>query len=334
MSKHHDISSKKVACRAVKSGISVGHVAKIHKCDRTTIWRWRKKSNEGQNITNLKPLSRSGRPVKISEDKIFELRNDILKPATKFGFETDFWTSKRIQIHLKRKFRTKITRRTICRWLRKSGMSYHKPERIYYEANKLAQKNWLKIELPKILKFTKSQRGLLYFEDEASIQLSPVVGKTWGPIGKKIVRTVTGNKASVAAMSAITINGSLIFNLFQKKITSTEVINFLDQILKHHPRRKIVIVMDRARSHTSKATKLFIEGQKRLTVFYLPARSPRLNPDEKVWSHLKHQELRDHQATSKKSLTRVARKKLSAMSKNKKLVKGIFFRSDVAKYMS
>lgn len=332
--KHHPQSSKKIAVTAIRSGISVDHTARIHKCHRTTLWRWMSASNGGKKISNLKTKSRSGRPIAITDLILIEFKKDVLKPATKFGFETDFWTAKRVQIHLKRKFNIKVTVRTVRRWLKKCHLSYHKPERIYYEADKNAQKNWVNNELPKIINFARKINGVLYFEDEACIQLSPVVGKTWGPIGKTLVRTVTGNKSSISAISAITKSGNLIFRLLDKKIKSPEIIDFLSNMLKHHPQRKVVVVMDRAKPHISKMTKEFIAKQKRLYVFYLPARSPKLNPDEKVWSHLKHQELRDHQATTKKSLTKIVGKKLLCMSKNKKLIKGIFYRCDVAKYMS
>lgn len=334
MKKHSTKSEKILAIKSLNSGVSVQHTASIHRCNRTTIWRWMKKSNNGKNLSSLKSKNRSGRPLIIPEKTLKFFRKDILKAATKFGFETDFWTSKRIQIHLKKRYHIKVTNRTVCRWLKKCKLSYHKPERIYYEANKAKQKKWIETELPIILKFARKKQGILYFEDEASVQLSPVVGKTWGPIGKKLVRTVTGNKSSVAAMSAITRRGDLIFSLLQKKIRSAEIIRFLEQMLRHHPRRHIVVVMDRAKPHTSKITKAFIEKQRRLHVFYLPARSPKLNPDEKVWSHLKHQELRDHQATTKRALVKVTRRKLNAMSKNKRLIRGIFYRSDVAKFMS
>ena len=52
-------------------------------------------------------------------------------------------------------------------------------------------------------------------------------------------------------MSAITGSGQLLFRLHDRRITSEEVIEFLDQMLKHHPRRHLVVVMDQAPPHTS-----------------------------------------------------------------------------------
>jgi DDE superfamily endonuclease len=42
-------------------------------------------------------------------------------------------------------------------------------------------------------------------------------------------------------------------------------------------------------------------------LFYLPAYSPDFNPDEGVWSHLKSQELKAHQATNKEELIKKQR---------------------------
>jgi len=40
--------------------------------------------------------------------------------------------------------------------------------------------------------------------------------------------------------------------------------------------------MDQATTHVSKMTSEFIKNKKRLHVFYLPSRSPEMNPDEKI----------------------------------------------------
>lgn len=112
----------------------------------------------------------------------------------------------------------------------------------------------------------------------------------------------------------------------QKRIASAEVIDFLSQMLKYHRRRHLVVVMDQAPPHVSKATKAFIESQQRLHVFHLPKYSPDWNPDEKVWNHLKHQELKGHQARTTAELSSLAQGKLAAMSRDPELLRGIYFR--------
>jgi hypothetical protein len=58
--------------------------------------------------------------------------------------------------------------------------------------------------------------------------------------------------------------------------------------------------------------------------------SPDWNPDEKVWNHLKHQDLKGHQARTRDELKDLTQKKLTEMSHDRELLQGIFFRCCVA----
>jgi transposase len=135
-------------------------------------------------------------------------------------------------------------------------------------------------------------------------------------------------------MSAISGNGSLVFRLYEKRIASSEIIQFLQQILDYHKRRHIIVIMDQAPCHVSKMTTKYIQSKKRLHVFYLPPYSPDFNPDEDVWNHLKHQELKSHKAKTKAELKTLTNNKLQDMASNKTLLRGIFFRCYVADLMN
>ena len=137
--------------------------------------------------------------------------------------------------------------------------------------------------------------------------------------------SILGFKAKSCITARNKTRTHLIFTLLEKRIASDEIIHFLGQMLKHHPRRHLVVVMDQAPPHKSKKTQAFIDKQKRLHVFYLPSYSPDWNPDEYVWNHLKHQELKGHQAKTKAELKALARRKLKKMANNPKQLRGIFF---------
>ena len=188
--------------------------------------------------------------------------------------------------------------------------------------------------LPAIKRTVKKYRAILYFEDESNIALSPVMGKSWGPIGEKIVHKATGNRGSIAAISAISVDGRLIFNLFSggKRFKSGDIIEFLRNMLAHHKTRHLVVVMDRASPHISKMTKAFIAKNKRLHVFHLPPRSPEFNPDEQVWAHLKNHDLKSHQETNLKGLKKLTRRKLLRLSRDQKKLLGIFKRCENASF--
>ena len=318
------------AVRAVQEGMAVIDVAKAYQTHRATVYRWvgryqRKGGNKG-----LIRKPGSGRPRIIGQLNDEELLRIVLHPASVYGYETDFWTSGRVHQALGEEYGVTASRVTVWRRLRQAGLTYKKPERRYMEASEEDRQNWIENELPHILETVKQYKAILYFEDEASISLTAVVGKTWALRGKKAVQKVTGKRGSISAMSAISKRGGLIFTLHEKRIASDEVIHFLEQILTHHKRRHLVVVMDQAPPHTSKKTRKFIDSQKRLHVFYLPSYSPDWNPDEKVWNHLKHQELKSHKAKTKEELKELAEEKLTNMANDTRKVRGIFFRCCVA----
>ena len=310
--------------------MAVDEVAKAYHTHRSTLYRWLENYTKKGGKNGLLRKSGSGRPRKLKDLNRKKLKSIVLKPASAFGYETDFWTCKRLRIVLEKEWKISISKWTIWRRLREAGMTYQKPERKYYEACEKTRKTWLKNQLPAIRATVKKYRAILYFEDESNISLTALLGKTWAPRGKTPTQEVTGNRGGIAAMSAIGPRGSLLFTLHEKRIASEEVIQFVDQLLTHHKRRHLVVVMDQARPHTSKKTQTFIQKQKRLHVFYLPPYSPDWNPDEQVWNHLKHQELKGHQAKTKKEIKELAEKKLRKMAKEPHTLRGIVFRCFIA----
>jgi transposase len=320
------------AVEAVERGITRSQVANAYGIDRSTLYRWLVNYHQ-EGIDGLYRNEGSGRPKLLEELTEHELRQIVLTSALTYSFESDLWTVGRLHRVITEKFHVLVSRLTIWRRLVDAGLTYQKPEREYYEANEDVRKHWRRYEIPKIKRCVLENKSILYFQDEANVSLTAFLGKTWSPCGQTPKATVTGLRGGISAMSAISNRGSLVFRLYEKRIASTEVIEFLHQMLQHHPRRHLVVVMDQATPHTSQLTRKFIEGQKRLHVFYLPPYSPTRNPDEKVWNHLKCQELKSHQAKTKEELKMLTQNKLKAMSKNSSLLRGIYFRCCVADFL-
>lgn len=325
------VGVRRRAVQAVRRGLNVGTVAEAFGTDRSTIFRWVTRFTE-DGEAGLSRRFGSGRPRKLAEVDEAALRSLILAPATEHGFETALWTVGRVRSVLRQRFRVALSHDTVWRRLREAGLTYQKPEREYFEIDEAARRAWLRREVPRIRKTVRKYRAILYFEDESNISLTAFLGKTWAPRGQTPKLRVTGQRGGVSAVSAISRRGHLVFRLYDKRIASREIIEFLRQLLRHHPRRHLVVVMDCAPPHVSKKTTEFIATQPRLHVFYLPKYSPDWNPDEKVWNHLKHQELKGHQAKTKTELRALTRRKLDGMSRNPSLVRGLFFRCCVADF--
>jgi transposase len=326
-------STYDVRVRAVRAVLNeemtVTGVAQAYGTDRTTVHRWLARFHaHGEDGLLRRPVP--GRPRKVAGLETSTLISIVMSPASRFGYETDFWTTPRLLQVIWSEFGVRVSKQTMMRRLHEAGLSYQKPEREYFELSEEERQHWRRRELPKIRRAVRENSAILYFQDEANISLTALLGKTWAPRGQTPKQRVTGKRGGVAALSAITSGGQLIFRLHDKRVASDEVIGFLGQMLRHHPRRHLVVVMDQAPPHVSKKTKAYIETQPRLHVFHLPTYSPDWNPDEKVWNHLKHQELKGHQAKTKEELKVLADHKLSAMSNDPELLRGIFFRCCMA----
>lgn len=331
VSGYSTIEVRTKAVEALLRGMSVTSVALAYGIDRSTLFRWRRRYNTDGRAGLLRQAG-SGRPRKITELTDDDWYGIVLQPASVFGFETDLWTVRRVHQVLRSEYEVIVSLDTVWRRLREVGLTYQTPERQYFQIDEQARADWLRHDVPKIRAAVEKHRAILYFQDESNISLTALLGKTWAPCGETPTVRVTGRRGGVAAMSAISGRGHLLFRLLDKRIASAEVIDFLGQMLRHHSRRHLVVVMDQAPPHTSKATRAFIESQRRLHVFHLPKYSPDWNPDEKVWNHLKHQELVAHQARTKSELQQLTQNKLTNMANNPSLIRGIFFRCCVADF--
>lgn len=319
------------AVRAVERGWAVGAAANAFGVSERTLHRWlRRHESDGEKGLERRPGS--GRPRKLDELSEEALRDIVLRPASTFGYETDLWTVGRLHQVIGVRYGVAISRDTIWRRLREAGLTYQKPEREYHEVSEEARSKWRREEVPKIRRCVAENRAILYFQDESNVSLTAFLGKTWSPRGRTPKACVTGKRGGVAAMSALSRPGHLLFRLLEKRIASGEVIEFLAQMLNHHPRRHLVVVMDQAPPHTSKRTTAYIASQRRLHVFYLPKYSPDWNPDEKVWNHLKHHELKSHQAKTKEELRQLTERKLYSMAQRPELLRGLYFRCCVSDF--
>ena len=326
-------STYDIRVRAVRAvcdeRLPVTVVARAYGTSRITVHRWIARFRDNGELGLLRKEG-NGRPRKLKYLDRNRLKEIVLSPASDYGYETDFWTTRRLIQVIQSTFHMLLSKQTVMRRLHEAGLTYQKPEREYFELSEEERQEWVRTEVPRIRRAVKNHNAILYFQDEANISLTALLAKTWAPCGQTPKQRVTGKRGGVSAMSAITSRGRLIFRLHDKRIASDEVIDFLSQMLRYHRRRQLVVVMDQAPPHTSKKTKAFIANQPRLHVFHLPKYSPDWNPDEKVWNHLKHQELKGHQAKTKDELKAVTLARLASMSQNPELLQGIFFRCCIA----
>ena len=309
------------AIKARKSGMTVEGIAKMIGVHRGSVSRWLTKYNR-DGAKGIRSKRSSGRPKKVDCGELAPKLTKILqRPATKYQFENSLWTLARVEKVLKTELGYKLSRSTIWRSLRDIGFSCQKPERRALEQDPIARRHWMTHEWPKIRQRAKKQRAVIFFEDESTVSLTPTVGRTWARIGLTPVIRVTGNRGSVNVISAVSLGGKLLFKVPKGNVNSDEFINFLKQILREVPRKRILMVLDRGPSHRSKKVASFVESTGRLELHFLPTYSPELNPDEYVWERLKKVELKAHGLKNRTELRSKTIGKMRGMQSKKALLK-------------
>ena len=179
-----------------------------------------------------------------------------------------------------------------------------------------------------------AQEAWICFEDESGQGLRPPKGRTWGHCGITPMVRVPGRgggRVSVAGLACYRSGERprLIYRLHVYRGRKQERKSFAwqeyrDLILAAHAQldAPIVLVWDNLNVHKVPELKQFIEDHADwLTVFYLPAYAPELNPVEGVWSHLKGS-LVNFAATSLDHLTGAIKSRLKKVQYRPNLIDG------------
>ncbi len=313
------------AVRLYKQGVRVEIIAKSLKLDRRTVFYWLRKFRL-QGWKALKSSRAPGAQTKLQQKQIFKLIEMLKQPAAEYGFNSDLWTGPRVKMLIRKKFHVNLHKKHIPRFLRRLGLVRKSPERRAMEQDEKAVRRWVRYELPRIKRLVSESKGLLLYGDEAMYFLIPYVGKTWAFPDMKPVARVSGKRGvRVGVTSAVSPQGHLVFQLAEENFNASTLVRFLKALHHHFARKKLFFVMDGAKPHTAKTVKAFAEKNKTwLSLHYLPAYSPELNPDEEVWNHTKTKKLSGRPMRDEQALRSAVMGSLRSLQKRPELVKSFF----------
>ncbi len=88
-------------------------------------------------------------------------------------------------------------------------------------------------------------------------------------------------------ISTVTNQGKVRFMIYQESMSSKVLIKFMKRLIMN-ANRKILLILDNLRVHHSRLVKEWLANHvEEIEIFYLPAYSPELNPDEYLNCDLK-----------------------------------------------
>ena len=139
------------AGRLLLKGKKPAEVALAVGVARQTVYTWKALLDEG-GIDALRSAPSRGRPPRLDQSTLEDLRRTILQKPTEHGFGTELWTLKRVGVVIQRRYGVKFGQTQIWRLLGALGFSVQKPEKRAIERNEDAVRSWKRSTWPALKK--------------------------------------------------------------------------------------------------------------------------------------------------------------------------------------
>ena len=316
------------AVTRVQSGESPASVAKslgLYQ-NRVFIWLATYRAGGWHALRAKKP---TGRPKKLSGQQIRWIYDTVTtKNPLQLKFAFALWTREMIRDLIIRKFGVKLSVTSVGRLLAQLGLTVQKPLFRAYQQDSSLVERWLSEEYPKIRAAAKAAKADIFFEDESGVRSDFHSGTTWAIKGKTPVVRVTGQRFGLNMISAISPDGQLRFMVVEGSVNSDVFIEFLKRLV-YRRRRPIFLIVDGHPTHRSKKVKNYIASLGgKLQLFFLPAYSPELNPDEQVWNDVKNNGVARTVIYSRSDLKEAVVSRLRHLQKRPDKVSGFFRHPD------
>ena len=283
-----------------------------------TVGRWIKKYLDG-GVKALQARVRgrregSGRRMTQEQEAMIQ-KQLVDKTPDQLGLRYALWTREAVQQLIQQVTGLKLAIRTVGEYLKRWGFTVQKPKKKAYEQRPAEVRRWLDEEYPSIHTRAKAENAEIYWGDETGLRSDCQHTRGYAPKGRTPVIRLNARRESINLISAVTNQGKVRFRFFDGTMNADLLIDFMKRLIKD-AQRKVFLILDNLRVHHARKVKAWLaEHEDEIEVFYLPAYSPELNPDEYLNCDLKAGVHNGQPARNKKEL------KSKALSHLRKLQK-------------
>jgi len=240
------------------------------------------------------------------------------------GLPFALWSRAAVQALVRQRFGIVVAVRTMGSYLARWGYTPQKPLRRAYEQDPVAVRRWLRREYPAIAARAKAEKGVIFWGDESGLRSDDVRGRSYAPRGETPVVRPNHRRANVGLVSAVTNRGEVRWMVLDGAIKAPVLIRFLERLVRDAG-RKVFLILDRLQVHRAGLVRAWLGSrQDQIEVFYLPAYSPDLNPDEGVNGDVKQAVTAKPLARSKSQLKQTVVKHMRSLSKRPERIRSFF----------
>jgi putative transposase len=247
-------------------------------------------------LEGILPPERVGRPAKITEEYLKHLLELVESDPRDLGYPFSTWTAELLAVALQEQTGLTVSESSVRRTLHNQGYSVQRPVLCVSSPDPEYQQ---KVErLQELQRRAQAGEIDLYYEDEVDLALLPGVMRCWSKQGQqRKIETPRQNKKQYGAGLIHWVTGNLYWATSDHK-NNALFRSVLAQVVEPahaQPVRKKYIVVDNYRIHFAKPVQAFLdEHQDEIELVCLPTYSPKLNPVERFWKHLRRQVTHNH----------------------------------------
>lgn len=292
----------RVALRALMvlwraEGLSTWEIAERLGCDRQSVTPWIERY-QAQGVAGLEDQPRPGRPRHLDTGTLDQVEATLERPPPEAYGGCIHWTLPRLRAAFMSAAAHVFGVETLRRRLHQRGFRWRRPRLWAWGEDPERFEKQLLIEEAKqqaAAPTVNPEEAIHFCYGDASDQhLLAVLRAMWMRVGQQVrVATPPRNGHWTLFGSLNVQTGRFLWQAYAKAV-SESFIAFLEYLLEGYATGQIVLVVDNASYHTSRAVVTWLKEHPRVLLLYLPSRRPQLNPVEKIWAALK-----DHVAANR-----------------------------------
>ena len=299
-------------------------------CSGATIDRIRRRYRV-QGLAGLIPTPPPGRPSRATADYRAAMTQAIRTPPQDLGYGFSTWSAARLAQHLKKTTGIALGVDQVRRLLRRARFSVQRPK--HTMRGKRDEEDFQRAQAE--LKDLEAQAlqpqatEVLIYQDETEIHRHPTLCRVWAPVGQQPQVPAPGkNQKQVVYGGVDYATGKITYTVAPTK-SGVHFLAFLVTLVAAYAGRKIRLVCDNGRFHTTQAVTAWLEAHKdQVEVYWLPPYCPSLNRIERLWGHLKRTVLANVLFTSLEDLVAAFRRGVGQINGHRQRMGFMFRRRD------
>jgi putative transposase len=247
-------------------------------------------------LEGILPQERVGRPAKITEEILKQLLELVAGDPRELQYPFSTWTAELLALALKEQTGVEVSESCVRRTLHREGYSVQRPVQTVSSPDLEYEQKQARLQA--LQQQAEAGEIDLYYKDEVDLALLPGVMSCWSKQGQqRKIETPRQNKKQYGAGLIHWVSGKLCWATSDHKNNALfrSVLSQVATPAPEQPVRKKYVVVDNYRIHFAKPVQAWLlEHQDEVELVCLPTYSPKLNPVERFWKHLRRQVTHNH----------------------------------------